>query len=246
VTFSCDLSVDELVLVEEVGFEPIDLVMGSSYFHTGWQGGGWSVNRELENMTAVMLGARQMARARMLEQVMACGADGVVGLLLEIEREGHNAEFTMIGTAVRRKGNDRMQWRAAGGAAFTCDLSGADFWALVRGGFRPIGLALGVCVYHIAHQTLSGWFSTINKNTEMPAFTQALYDARELAMGRLQYEAAALGGTGVVGLKVVEGSHGWDSHVLELSAMGTAVRPIDDPTHVTHDAPTVVMGAQDR
>lgn len=81
----------------------------------------------------------------------------------------------------------------------------------------------------------------------MPAFSQGLYDARELAMERMQYEARQMGGTaGLVGVNVVEGSHGWDSHVIEFAAVGTAILPIGDPTHETHEAPWVVLGAQDR
>ena len=62
---------------------------------------------------------------------------------------------------------------------------------------------------------------------EMQAFTQAFYDARELAMARMQYEAREMGGpAGLVGVDVVEGSHGWGSHVVEFAAVGTAVLPI--------------------
>jgi uncharacterized protein YbjQ (UPF0145 family) len=250
VTFTCDLTIDELVLVEEVGFEPLDLVMGSTYFHIGWQptlGAGWTQNFELVDITAMMVNARLTAMARLFEQLAACKADGVVGVRLEIEREGNHAEFTAIGTAVRRKDGDHARWRKPNGQPFSCDLSGADFWALVRGGFRPVGLAYGACVYHIAHQSLGQWFSTVNQNTEMPAFTQGLYDARELAMQRMQYEAFQMGGTGgLVGVNVTEGSHGWGSHVIEFAAVGTCVLPIGDPAHETHEAPGVVLGAQDR
>jgi hypothetical protein len=38
----------------------------------------------------------------------------------------------------------------------------------------------------VAHQGLRGWFKTASQNCEMPAFTQALYDARELALSRVQ------------------------------------------------------------
>ena len=81
----------------------------------------------------------------------------------------------------------------------------------------------------------------------MPAFTQGLYDARELAMGRMQYGAQAAGATaGLVGVNVTEGSHGWDHHVLEMFAVGTGVSPITDAGHETHDPPRVVLGVQDR
>jgi uncharacterized protein YbjQ (UPF0145 family) len=245
-TFTSDLTVDEVLLIEEVGFEPVDLVMGSTYYHTGWQLAPWSQNMELTDATHMMTWARRAALQRLMEQVHAVQADGVVGTRLEIHREGHNAEFTAIGTAVRRRGNDREKWRTPKGLPFSSDLSGIDFWALVRAGYRPIAMVCGVCVYHVARQTLGGWFQSVNQNCEMPAFTQGLYDARELAMGRMQWEANEAGGaTGVVGVTVEESSHGWDSHVIEFSALGTSILAINDPEHEVHDVPKMVMGIED-
>jgi uncharacterized protein YbjQ (UPF0145 family) len=246
-TFTSDLSIDELLLVQEVGFEPVDLVMGSSYFHIGWaQTAPWTMNMELTDASAMMLRARRTAMARLVEQVIACKADGVVGVRLELEREGHNAEFTAIGTAVKRRNNDGEKWRKPRGDPFTCDLSGADFWALVRGGFRPIGLAYGVCVYHVAHQSFGAWLRSTGQNMEMPTFTQALYDARELAMARMQYEDYEMGGhSGLVGVNIDEGSHGWGSHVIEFTAIGTAVLPIVDPEHEVHEQPKLILGIED-
>ena len=245
--FTSDLTIDEVLLVEEVGFEPVDLVMGSSYFHIGWQNSIWSANMELGDIGRMMHSARRVAIDRMTQQAITAGADGIVGVRLEVEREGHNAEFTVIGTAVRRRVGDGAQWRQRNGAPFTCDLSGADFWALVRAGFRPVVFSFGVCVYHVAHQTLGQWFSTVAQNAEMPTFTQALYDARELAMGRMQYDALTAGATaGLVGVSVDESNHGWDSHIIEMIAIGTGVAPILDATHELHDPPTMIIGAQDR
>lgn len=225
--FTSDLSIDEVLLVEEVGFEPVDLVIGSSYFHIGWQYAPWTTDQEMTEVSGVMRRARQLAIARLHEQVKACGADGVVGVRVDVEREGHHAEFTAVGTAVRRRDGDGGAWRDRKGRPFTSNLSGEDFWALVRGGFRPTGLAFGVCVYHIAHQTLSGWLQQVSANVENVAFTQGLYDARELAMGRMQHEAQEVGAEGVVGVTVTEGSHGWDSHICEFVALGCAVAAID-------------------
>jgi uncharacterized protein YbjQ (UPF0145 family) len=103
-----------------------------------------------------------------------------------------------------------------------------------------------VCVYHIAFQSLGQWFSSIGRNTEMPAYTQALYDARELALGRMQYDAQSAGATaGLVAVTVDESNHGWERHILEMIAMGTGVAPILDTAHETHDDARVVIGAQD-
>jgi uncharacterized protein YbjQ (UPF0145 family) len=241
-TFTSDLSIDEVLLIEEAGFEPLQLCLASSYFHIGWQYSSWSRNQELDDISSMMLRARHLAIDRLLHQADVAGADGVVGMRLEIEREGHSAEFTAMGTAVKRRAGDGARWRDGQGRPFTCDLSGVDFWALVRGGFRPVSLAHGVCVYHVAHQSLGGWLSSVGQNQEMPAFTQGLYEARELAMERMQAEARSAGATaGIVAVDAREGSHGWDSHVIEFVAVGTGVAPIDDPGHETHAEPSMVL-----
>jgi uncharacterized protein YbjQ (UPF0145 family) len=246
--FTSDLTIDELLLVEEVGFEPIEFVLGTSYFHTGWAPMMWSQNVELEQISAMMLNARRIAMQRLLAHAAQLGADGVVGMRLDMEREGHNAEFTAYGTAVRRRDGKGAAWRDRHGRPFTCDLSGEDFWGLVRGGFRPLALCHGVCVYHVAHKSLGQWFSSLSQltqNLEQPQFTQALYDARELAMERMQWEARDAGGTGLVAVDVRESSHGWEGHVIEFVGVGTAIRPIDDPMHEVHEPTRVVLFAGD-
>ena len=243
-SFTSDLSVDELLLVEETGFEPLELVMGTSYFNIGWQMSNWFQNQELGSITQLMMRARQTAMARLLEQAIAFNADGIVGVRLDIHRHGHNAEFTVAGTAVKRRENDGDAWRTMG-RPFTCDLSGGDFWALVRGGFRPVALAHGVCVYHVAHQGLSQWFQQIGQNCEQEQYTQALYDARELAMERMQYEAQQLGASGIVNTRIIEGSHAWGSHVLELVAVGSAVAPLGNREEGAHETPELIAFAQD-
>jgi len=102
-----------------------------------------------------------------------------------------------------------------------------------------VSLVMGNCVYHVAHQSLRGWFKTVGQNQEMPNFTQALYDARELAMERLQYEAQLDGASGVVGTQIHESTHGWDAHVIEFFAIGTSVLPI--PQREAPPAPVLVM-----
>jgi hypothetical protein len=42
----------------------------------------------------------------------------------------------------------------------------------------------------------------------------------------MQAEASAAKAEGVVGLDIHEGSHSWESHVIEFFAIGTAVLPL--------------------
>jgi uncharacterized protein YbjQ (UPF0145 family) len=226
--FTSDLSVKEFLLVRESGFEAAGLVMGSSIYHAGYQRAGWSQNTEMTVLTQALYSARELAMARMEEEAEALGAQGIVGVRLEVKQHywGQSLlEFMAIGTAIYPR-DPSQNWRAPNGKPFTSDLSGQDFWLLLKSGYRPVSLVIGNCVYHVAHQTLAGWFKTVQQNVEMPNFTQALYDARELAMERMQYEAQTDGATGVIGAEITEKTHGmWDSHVIEFFAVGTSVVP---------------------
>ncbi|HEY7294152.1 MAG TPA: heavy metal-binding domain-containing protein [Dehalococcoidia bacterium] len=222
--FTSDLSVNEFLLVKEAGFDPVGLVMGSSIYHIGYQFGRWSTNMEMEKLTQAMYEARELAMARMEEEADALGADGVIGVRLDVTRHAwgeHLAEFMAIGTAVIAQNG--QSHRTLQGKPFTSDLSGQDFWTLLRAGYRPLALVMGNCVYHVAHQSVMQAIKQMGQNREMTNYTQGLYDARELAMERMQAEALEVQAEGIVGTQIVESNHGWGSHVIEFFAVGTAV-----------------------
>jgi uncharacterized protein YbjQ (UPF0145 family) len=225
--FTSDLSVNEFLLVREAGFDPVGLVVGSSIYHIGFQFSNWRQNMEVNVLTQAMYHARGLAMTRMEEEANALGADGIVGVRLEITRYewGESmAEFVAIGTAIRSRSG--QPYRNALGRPFTSDLSGQDFWTLLRAGYRPVGMVMGNCVYHVAHQSIGQMMRQIGQNVEYANYTQAVYDARELAMERMQAEAASLSAQGIVGARIIERSHGWGSHVIEFFAVGTAIMPI--------------------
>ena len=222
--FTSDLSVNEFMLVKKAGFEPLGLVVGSSIYHIGYQQSQWNQNQEMVVLSQAMYHARDLAMTRMESEADALGADGVVGVRLDVGRYewGENlAEFIAIGTAVRSA--DGKSHRSPDGKPFTSDLSGQDLYVLRSMGYAPVGLVMGNCVYHVAHQTLRQFFKTAGTNVEMENYTQALYDARELAMERMQHEARKVKAEGIVGVNIKEASHGWGSHVIEYFSVGTAI-----------------------
>jgi uncharacterized protein YbjQ (UPF0145 family) len=98
---------------------------------------------------------------------------------------------------------------------------------------------MGTCVYHVAHRGMLQSMAQTGRNVELANFTQALYDARELAMERMQSEAQTIGAEGIVGVQLQEKNHGWGSHTIEFFAIGTAIvpregeqEPIEPPTPV--------------
>jgi uncharacterized protein YbjQ (UPF0145 family) len=98
---------------------------------------------------------------------------------------------------------------------------------------------MGNCVYHVARQGMLQSMRQIGRNVEMANFTQALYDARELAMGRMQAEAEETEAGGLVGVRLNQASHGWGSHVIEFMAIATAVIPTRDDH--TIEKPALVL-----
>ena len=238
--FTSDLSVNEFLLVKQSGFEPLGLVLGSSIYHIGFQQAMWNQSQELGVLTQAMYHARELAMTRMEEEADQLGADGIVGVRLDIGRYEWGAdlaEFIAVGTAVKHRAGELH--RAPNGRPFTSDMSGQDFATLLRAGYRPVGLVMGNCVYHVGRQGMLASLKQVGRNVEMPNYTQALYEARELSMQRMQREADELQSGGIVGARIIERSHGWGSHVIEFFAIGTAVVPTSEEHEI--EKPTMVL-----
>jgi uncharacterized protein YbjQ (UPF0145 family) len=238
--FTSDLSVNEFVLTTQTGFEPVGMVMGTSIYHVGVQATRWSVSQELQVLSQAMYHCRELAMARMEAEAEALGADGVIGVRirsLNYPFASDVLEFVAVGTAIRT--TNGQAYRTPAGRPFTSHLSGQDFWTLWQHGWVPRALVLGTCVYHIAHMSFRQMLSNLGQNVELGNFTQAAYDAREIAMTRMQYEGEQVGADGIVGVTVDESAWGWGEHAIEFFAMGTAVhRTHPDATPVS---PTLTM-----
>ncbi|MBV9229653.1 MAG: YbjQ family protein, partial [Chloroflexi bacterium] len=133
-----DFSVNEFLLTREAGFEPLGLVMGTSIYHVGWQIMNWKQSQEVTVLSQAMYNARTFAMSRMVEEANILGADGIVGVRLEINKQDWEAElseFVAVGTAIRARNG--KSYRNAQGRPFTSALSGQDFWTLLQAGYLP-------------------------------------------------------------------------------------------------------------
>lgn len=245
-SFTSDLSVSEYLLLQEAGFEPLGFVMGSSVYHIGLQIARWGQSQELTVLTQAMYSARELAMSRMLAEAERLQADGVVGVELRIQAYvwGQDVlEFIAAGTAVRAT-NGGGSHRAPNGQPFTSDLSAQDFYRLLAAGSVPVAFVFGTCVYHIAHQTVMASLRQSWQNQEMALFTQGIYEARELALARMQYEAVQAGARGVVGTRLNVANHVWGEHATEFLSLGTAIRPLTEGqgSSRTLPAPSFVLG----
>jgi len=126
---------------------------------------------------------------------------------------------------------------APDGRAFTSDLSAQDFFRLLAAGAVPVAFVLGTFVYHVAHQGVIQSLRQVGQNQEMLQFTQGVYEARELALARMQAEAAAAQSSGVVGVTVEVKNHVWGEHATEFLATGTAVRRLAEEHKLPETSP---------
>ena len=237
--FTSDLSVSEYALLGEAGFEPLGFVVGSSIYHVGLQVGRWSQNMELQVLTQAMYSARELAMSRMRAEADHLGADGIVGVELRMQMYAWGQdvlEFVATGTAVKAM-NGTGAHRAPDGRAFTSDLSAQDFFRLLAAGAVPVAFVLGTCVYHIAHQSMMQTLRQAGSNQEMIVFTQGVYEARELALSRMQAEAGAATASGIVGVNVAVSNHVWGEHATEFLATGTAIRRLADEHRLPDTTP---------
>jgi len=88
--FTSDLSVSEFVLVREAGFDPVGMVMGVSIYQIAPNIPSLSRDQpgcELVDTTKALYHARELAMTRMEEEADQLGADGIVGVRLDIGRQ---------------------------------------------------------------------------------------------------------------------------------------------------------------
>src|SRR5947199_195757 len=102
---------------------------------------------------------------------------------------------------------------------FTSDLSVNEFLMVEQAGFDPLELAMGNCVYHVGARGFRQALSQMGQNVEMPNYTQAIYNARELALERMQAEAETAHAHGIVGVRIDQGNYAWESHIMEFFAI---------------------------
>ncbi len=241
-----ELGVTEFLTLARVGFLPRGLVIGSCVFAAGTQYDWQVATAEIKSLSTAMRSARHLAVQRMRAQAAALHAEGVVDVRLEVEHHlwrgaRQIAKCIAVGTAVAfdrghapAKLREAPSLRLASGAPFDSDLSGGDFVTLLSAGYRPLTVAMGNCVFGLDPRTLRQYR---DKDIEIDPYTQAFFDARELAMERLQqdlFQHLPPSGPdrplGIVGMTVDEAVYGGAGAsgppIVEFMALGTAIAPL--------------------
>lgn len=237
-SMTSDLSIDEELLLHSIGWEPVELVAGVSIFSVPMGVWNWGQG-EIVAASAAYAGAFDMASKRLHRQCAKAGGHGVVGVRVDRTIHRHHVDVSLLGTAVRPAGTAAV----GDGKVFVSDLSAKDFTLLMASGWSALGLAVGASFVYAPRRSIGATMQQKSQNVELTNYTEAMYSARESAMERMQSAALAMGGTGVVEVKVTEGPMEFASHAIGFAAWGTVVRLAGDAHRRLE--PTMVLPLDD-
>src|SRR3954453_1817806 len=251
--FTSGLSIADFALARLDRVRPICQVMGSSVYKVGWQRFPWSSSwgqgslSALRPLTDAWNHARALALGRLEQEAKLAGCHAVVDVTFEGNRHAFlddEIEIVVNGTAVHLP--------EGGDAPVLTDLSLPDYTLLRRGGYRPVGVVTSTSVFYIVptqqtRRATTGW-QRYQPNQELVDFTQGVYAAREMALGRASAQAHDLGGGGLIGvhldhgieIREVDGSgnNKREDLIVTFHILGTAIAPAAD--HQSLD-PQVVL-----
>jgi uncharacterized protein YbjQ (UPF0145 family) len=239
------LTAQEFAAIASAGFAPVGQVFGAAVFAAS-PASLASCPGSFGPLVEARYQARHAAIDRMIAQCAAVGGHGVVGVRLwrgSFPLGG--VQFTAIGTAVRAAGDV-----TGPRVPFTSDLSGQDFAKLIRAGWVPAGLALGIAIgsRHDDRATTRQarpW----SGNAEMAAWSELVNQARRDARRRLEQDVAGLGAEGVViadmQMEVRQrdcpAAVGRHDHLVEITLIGTAIARFSPAGHRHAGPPLTVM-----
>jgi uncharacterized protein YbjQ (UPF0145 family) len=249
--FTSGLSVADFALSRLDQVRPICQVMGSSIYKVGWQRFPWSSSwgqgsvTELGPITDAWNHARSLALGRLEQEAKLAGCHAVVDVTFEGNRHDFlddEIEIVVNGTAVHLP--------EGGDAPVLTDLSLPDYTLLRRGGYRPVGVVASTSVFYIVptratRQATTGW-QRYQPNQELVDFTQGVYAAREMALARVNEQAAKLGAGGLVGVRLdhdidireVDNGGKREDLIVTFHILGTAIAPSGE--HLPIDPKTIL------
>jgi uncharacterized protein YbjQ (UPF0145 family) len=232
-TFTSNLAPGEIALLRRNGVKVRGLVTGSSMYHVGVSHASSTNDCEVRELGQAYDRATELALSRMEQELIYLGAHGAVGVRLQLVRHewsDKTIEVQAIGTAVERPG-------PAPARPWLCDLSGQEWYALHRAGYEPVALVYGHCSWFILTMYGDELMKTSWQNAEFGHWSDALRQARNIAMDKVRRLTKAAGGTGVTGVHVqrrldemrlygpgTDPAYEREHHNLVISVIGTAVR----------------------
>jgi uncharacterized protein YbjQ (UPF0145 family) len=236
--FTSNLSVADFALSRLDDVQPVCQVMGSSVYQVGWQTFPWGSTwgggslTELRPITDAWNHARSLALGRLEQEARLAGCHAVVDVSFESNRHEFLAgdiEIVVTGTAVRLPEET--------GTPVLTDLSLPDYTLLRRAGYRPVGVVASTSVFYIVpslqtRRATTGW-QRVQANQELADFTQGVYAAREMALGRATAQARELEAGGMIGVTIdhdiaireVDNGGKREDLIVTFHILGTAIAP---------------------
>jgi uncharacterized protein YbjQ (UPF0145 family) len=237
-----DLSIDETLLLHSIGWEPVDLVCGVSVASVPAGVWNWGQGEIAVASSAYELAFRGAA-TRIAEECARVDGHGVVGVHVDVEVQRHHVNVDLVGTAVKPVSPKESSAGKDDSGSFVSDLSARDFTLLHQAGWMPVGLAFGASFVYAPRRSAGAAVKQKGQNIELTNFTEAMYSARESAMEHMQATALAMGGQGIVEVKVTEGPMVFAHHAIGFTAWGTTVR-LEAESHRFME-PRVVLALDD-
>jgi uncharacterized protein YbjQ (UPF0145 family) len=255
------LSVQEFAAVAGAGFDPVGQVLGTAVIHVGFaaQGGrcsgtvSYTPRTDLASATTgpfntllrKRYGVRRLALSRAVQECVALGGDGIVGVTLTITSfPAGGTEFTVAGTAVRARSTIRPA------APFTSHLSGQGFASLLQAGWVPVELVFGVSLgaRHDDMRTRrqTRWTAA---SRDIRSYSELVKDTRRDARDQLAQAVAAQGADGVVvdeltlhiGERECPTNEGGHDHTAEATILGTSIACFDPSAGARGRTPLTMM-----
>ncbi len=125
----------------------------------------------------------------------------------------------------QRRLSEEMQ---AGHPLFTSDLSANEFSLARNQGYSALSQVMGSSIYHVGWQFVRN-YSWDTRSFELTTVSNAHQHAAQLALSRLEQEAALLKAHGVIGVRLTTRDYEWGQNLLEYTAIGTAIRLDNTP-----------------
>ena len=225
--FSTSADGQELYCQLDAGFLPVKFVFGNVAYSIGIGGGVLGALRslkrgEIHEFSEVFYRTRHLALERIAEEARAAKANAVVGIKTSIVPFQGMQEMVMIGTASRHAA---LPAPVAASDVVTSDLTNEEMWNLIRIGYMPVQLVLGVSVYSLGVVGgVSAFFRSLTRG-EIPELTTLIYEARANALHQVKRQADAAGADDVVGVKTYVYQLG--GGMIEFLVIGTAVKKME-------------------
>ncbi|MEU5260547.1 heavy metal-binding domain-containing protein [Amycolatopsis sp. NPDC021455] len=208
------LSVPGAVGAAVAGFTPVGDVMGCVVHQVGFtEASTWAADR-ITQLALVLRQGYETALDRLTQEAAALGAHGVLGIDFTITSSDEmTQEFVALGTAVRAETKHRPR------RPFTTELPGEDVGKLMRAGWVPARVAVGVAGRAFTDAWGRPMVSAWTWNTEVTMATELATAVRAAARAEFAEEIRDSGADG--GIVSDLRFEVWPVHDVAVAAIAT-------------------------